>query len=232
MPPKIRVAILDDHQSIIDGYRFRLSQSPEIEVVATTAYAVELENVLTERPVDVLILDVNVPTGQDNANPYPILYAIPRWLQQYPQLSILVISMHDQRTLIKNVMEAGASGYILKDDPDTIRELASVVRAVAGGGIHFSQRAHRYLLKDQSEAAELTGRQVEVISLCAAYPNKTSSDLAQEMGIANSTVRNLLSSAYLRLGARNRVAAITKARQLGLIAPPISYAESQEEELE
>jgi DNA-binding NarL/FixJ family response regulator len=226
MSTNVRVAILDDHQSIIDGYMYRLSQCPEIEVVATAAFAEDLERIFAEYTIDVLLLDVNVPTSKDNPNPYPILHEIPRWLQLYPGLSILVISMHDQRTLIKNVMEAGASGYILKDDPETIRELGAVVRSIAHGGIYFSQKAHQQMLKHQSEIAELTGRQIEVISLCAAYPDKTSADLAEELGIAHSTVRNLLSSAYLRLGVRNRVAAITRARQLGLIAPLLTTAGS------
>ena len=80
---KIRATILDDHPSIVDGYVYRLSRIPQIEVVATCSFGDELEPSLCEHPTDVLLLDVNVPAGPDNPNPYPILSIIPRLLQQY-----------------------------------------------------------------------------------------------------------------------------------------------------
>ncbi|MHC4537559.1 MAG: response regulator, partial [Planctomycetota bacterium] len=142
MTSQIKVAILEDHQSIIDGYLYRLDQDPEIQVVATQTYGEELESMLSEHTVDVLILDINVPTSGNNPNPYPVVHKIPKILQKFPQLNILVISMYDQASLVKNVMEAGASGFIIKDDRDTIQELASVARSIAKGGIHMSRLAH------------------------------------------------------------------------------------------
>ncbi len=225
MCEKIRVAILDDHQSIIDGYIYRLSGTREVEVVATANFGEELEAMLDNNDVDVLLLDVLVPTSADSPNPYPILHLIPRLLQAYPDLVILVLSMHAQRALIRAVVEAGASGYLLKDDPSAVQELGSIIRSVAGGGIHFSQQAHQLLLRNNTEEDVLTPRQREALSLAAAYPNLTSSEIADRLGVAQSTVRNLLSSAYLRLGVRNRSAAVTKARQLGLITPPMPPVE-------
>src|SRR6188474_1832226 len=105
MTEKIRVAILDDHQSIVDGYVYRLEKEPQVEVVATMGFGEELEPTLKNIPVDVLLLDVNVPTSNENRNPYPILHAIPRLLQAHPDLNILVISMHAERGLIRAVME-------------------------------------------------------------------------------------------------------------------------------
>ena len=221
MAKTIRVTILDDHQSVVDGYLYRLGGIPEVEVVATIMFGEELEPTLEEHPTDVLLLDVNVPTAPDNANPYPILHFIPKLLQAYPNLNVLVISMYAERGLIRSVMEAGASGYILKDDQSAIRDLGNVVLSVAGGGIYFSQKAHQlyaqYLSKNSREL--LSARQLEALSLCAAYPNGTTADLAQQMSIGHSTVRNLLSVAYLKLDVRSRAAAIVKARQLGLITP-------------
>lgn len=217
----IRVTILDDHQSIIDGYMYRLSTSNNIEVVATISYGEELEQTLAAHPSDVLLLDINVPTSTDNPNPYPILHLIPNLLQKHPNLNILVISMFAERSLIKAVMEAGASGYVLKDDQATIRDLANVAASIAHGGIYFSQKAHKLFLKNQriDDSAPLTTRQLEALSLCAAYPDATTAHLAGKMSVSHSTVRNLLSGAYLRLGVPNRTAAIEKARQLGLITP-------------
>jgi two-component system nitrate/nitrite response regulator NarL len=217
---KIRVTILDDHQSIVDGYVYRLSQSPLTEVVATISFGDQLEPALKEHPTDVLLLDINVPAGPESLNPYPILYLIPKLLQIHPGLNILVISMYAERGLIRAVMEAGASGYILKDDQVSLQGLANLVASVAAGGIYFSPKVHdvyvKYLTK---EDGLLTGRQLEVLSLSAAYPNSTTAELAKKMTISNSTVRNLLSAAYLKLEVNNRAAAIDKARQLGLILP-------------
>ena len=218
MSKKTQVTILDDHQNIIDGYVFRLSANPQIEVAATIGFGEELEPTLAEHPTDVLLLDVNVPTSSKNPNPYPILYAIPKLLQTYAGLNILVISMYAERGLIRAVMESGASGYILKDDQSTARDLGSVVLSVAGGGIYFSQKAHELYSKHLSKESDLlTVRQLEALSLSAAYPNNTTAVLANMMTVSNSTVRNLLSAAYLKLDVNNRAAAIAKAQQLGLI---------------
>ena len=216
---KIRVAILDDHQSIIDGYLYRLNQAPDVEVVAMATFAEDFEALLASHAVDVSILDIFVPTSPDNPSPYPILHAIPKWLQRYPHLAVLVISMYNRRTLIKSVVEAGASGYILKDDKPLIQELGSIVRSIASGGIHFSQQAHQHLIKHMPNEPRPSSRQLEALSLCATYPDATTAELAGKLGVAHSTFRNLLSGAYLRLNVRSRTAAVAKARQLGLITP-------------
>lgn len=218
---KIRIMILDDHQTIIDGYRFRLGNSPRVEVVSTISYGDEVQTTLERYPTDVLLLDITVPVSVDNPNPYPILHVIPDLLQKYPDLTILVISMHADRSLIRAVMEAGASGYILKDDQATLRDLENVVVSVASGGIYLSRQANDALLRRGKSKDEtlLSKRQLEALSLCLSYPDYSTAELARKMFISNSTVRNLLSGAYLKLGVRSRIAGVDKARQLGLIAP-------------
>ncbi len=223
MAKEIRVAILDDHQSIIDGYVYRLKERPNIVVVATIGFGEQLEPTLKKYPTDVLLLDVNVPTSPENSNPYPILHLIPNLLESYPALCILVISMYTERGLIRAVMDAGASGYILKDDQETIQKLGAIIDSIAKGEmeIYLSENARRHLLPREQEENDhlLTQRQREVLSLCLAYPDSSTGELAHKMSVANSTVRNLLSSAYLKLEVRNRAAAIARARQLGLITP-------------
>ncbi len=73
------------------------------------------------------------------------------------------------------------------------------------------------MLKHKAGDAPLTPRQQQALSLAAAYPDHTSAELALRLGVAQSTARNLLSGAYLRLGVRSRAAAVAKARHLGLI---------------
>ncbi len=220
MAQKIRVTILDDHQTILDGYRFRLDNSPQVEVVMTLRYGEDLQAALEEYPTDVLILDVGVPTSKDNPNPYPILHIIPALLQKYSDLAILVISMHTERSLIRAVLEVGASGYILKDDQATLYDLERVIVSIHGGGIHLSRQANDAFLRSRAVENDmpLAKRELEVLSLCLSYPDCTTAELAKKMSISNSTVRNILSGAYLKLGVRTRVAAIEKARRLGLIS--------------
>jgi two-component system, NarL family, nitrate/nitrite response regulator NarL len=224
---KVRVAILDDHQSIVDGYIYRFSSTPEIEVVATATYGEELEPLLLKHPADVLLLDLSVRTSQENSNPFPILHVIPRLLQKHSSLSILVISMFAEPGLMRSLIEAGVSGYVLKDDQSAFRELGNIVLTVAHGGIFFSKKAHSlYMQTDAVNGGDLlTPRQLEVISLCASYPDASTAELAQMMSISNSTVRNLLSNLYLRLGVHSRTAAVEKAREMGLVTPrPPSFA--------
>ena len=214
----IQVSILDDHQTILDGYQFRLDSSTKVEIVAMMMFGDEVEATLKKYPTDVLVLDINVPTSKENSNPYPILYTIPNLLQKYPDLAILVISMHTDRSLIRSVMEAGASGYILKDDKSMLENLEGVIISIAAGEISLSREIEAVLYEpNTSEVVSLSQRQKEVLSLSVAFPDDTTAELAKKMSIANSTVRNLLSGAYIKLGVRTRVAAIAKARKLGIL---------------
>ena len=219
MQNKIRVIILDDHQSIVDGYLFRLGNIPQIEVVATLAVGDDLEPALEKFSANILLLDVSVPISSNDLNPYPILHVIPKLLQRYPDLAIMVISMHDERALIRAVMERGASGYILKDDGKAIQELPNIIQSISNGGVYLSEKARKAVIHDKELVSEklLTDRQLEILSLCVAYPDATTVMLAQKMQISNSTVRNLLSGVYLRLEVHTRAAAIAKAHRLGII---------------
>lgn len=215
MKDKIHVMIMDDHQGIVDGYRYRLSMVPNIEVVGTLSYGEELEPALKENAVDVLILDVEVPASPNNPNAYPILHMIPKLLQQYPELMVLVISVHSEPGLIRAVVNAGAAGYIFKGDSRRIQELGKWISALVDGEICFSEKALEAIVGRKDEP--FTPRQLEALSLCASYPNSKTAELARKMKIADSTLRNLLSTVYFKLGVQTRAAAIAKARQMGIL---------------
>jgi len=215
----IRVAIMDDHQGILDGYLYRLQGQTDIKIVGTVRYGDDLEPLLARLAVDVLLLDMEVPCSPENPNRFPVLPTIPRLAQLYPEMAILAISMHNQRTLIQATLDAGANGFILKDDYTAIQELASIIRSVANQGIYLSAEAFQAIRRKTGGEgfSSLTPRQLEALSLCSAYPELTTADLAKRMNVAHSTARNFLSGAYLKLGVSSRSAAIFKARQLGLI---------------
>lgn len=219
-PTRLRVAILDDHPTTVDGYRFQLGQAPDLEIAGVAYDGQALEAVLAAQLVDVLLLDVSVPTAVDNPNPYPILTQLPHLLQLYPNLAVVVISMHAESSLIRSLMRAGAVGYILKDDHQLLQNLAAAVRAAAHGDITLSQQArHQWERRSAEAGTPLTPRQLQALALCAAYPDEPTSALAVRLTVAPSTLRNLLSGAYLRLGVSSRAGAVAEARRRGLITP-------------
>jgi DNA-binding NarL/FixJ family response regulator len=216
MTGTIKVAIIDDHQSIIDGYVHRLESKPEVEVVAFGLNGEDLQQILAGQPVDVLLLDLSIPSSAKERNPYPIFHELPTLLRKHPKLKIIVISMFTQLSLVKAMFDLGISAYIFKDDQVSIQLLGNVVKTVAEGGVYMSQGAYPNASSAQPEQI-LTPRQLEALSLCMAYPNLTTNALADRLGISTSTCRNLLSGAYRRLGVQNRAAAIAETQRLGML---------------
>lgn len=230
MPGSIKVAILEDHQATIDGYYHRLSDFPNIDIAATCLFSECLKTALPKTPVDVLLLDINVPISDKNRNIQPIHQLLTGLKEAYPKLVILVISMYSQRAMIKNVLGAGASGYILKDDYDSIRNLGKIIETLADGGTFMSNRVRDIFFTGRAEDLTLTPRELEVLSVCAAYPDESTADLAVRLDIANPTVRNFLHKIYIKLQVHGRAAAILKAQEMGLISsidPPPSTNAAQ-----
>lgn len=223
MKKRIRIAILDDHLSTADGYRMRFERVPGFEVVADVMYGDDVEPLLQREQIDVLLLDVSAPTSAQNRNRYPILHLIPRLLGQFPQLCILVITMHSGAALARYILEAGATCYILKDDRTAIENLPAIVAQALRGERYCSPNVERRL-----PLPKISIREREALSLAAAYPGETTHQLAQRMNVADSTVRNLLSGAYRRLRVRSRMAAVSEARRLGVITP-VQMAEEIEQ---
>ena len=216
MSKGIKVAILDDHQSILDGYTFRLS-TLDCEIVGMALYGEDIEKVLATGKPDVLILDANVRSSPENSNPFPVLPFVRITLQKYPHLKILVISMLTSGALVEALVESGVRGYIFKDDENSIHQLPHVIKSISEGGVYFSPGAWEKVKPGHSSLI-LTSRQLEALSLSAAYPDLSTYTLAQKLAVSPSTFRNLLSGAYKRLGVSTRTAAIVRANQLGYLA--------------
>lgn len=219
MPDEIRVAILEDHQSTIDGYNLRIAKHPNISVIATALFSEEILDVLEKNPADVLILDINVPISKTNRNIQPVHKLITEIKHKFPNLVILVISMHAQRVMIRTLLEAGTKGYILKDDYGSVRNLGTIIETLATGGTFMSNRVSEIIFSGHPEESNtLTPRELEVLSMCAAYPDESTGDLAERLDIANSTVRNFLHKIYIKLQVHGRAAAILKAQEKGLLS--------------
>jgi DNA-binding NarL/FixJ family response regulator len=217
MPDQINVAILEDHQSNIDGYRYRISNDPEINIVAELLFSKNLMDVLAKHDVNLLILDLSVPISQENRNIQPIHPLVAKIRKQFPDIAILVITIYNKRAMIKSLMKMGIGGYILKDDFDSIRNLANIIKIVARKGIFMSKRVRDRFLNGNANDMNLTRRELEVLSMCSSYPDESTAEIADRLNIAHSTVRNFLHKIYFKLEVHGRTAAILKARRIGLI---------------
>ncbi len=212
----VHVAIMDDHQSILDGFQYRLMHTKDIKVVASASYGEDLLPMLRNNQVDVLLLDLSVPTSIENGNQFPMIFALKTLQVDFPALKVIVISNFKEKALVKSAIDRGVRGYIYKDDQASIKQLARIVMIVAAGGNYFSAGVYSEL-SEESSKIDLTPRQKEVLEVASAFPDDSTDELARRLNISGSTLRNILSTSYARLGVHNRNAAIDKVRRMGFV---------------
>jgi len=217
MSHSTKIAIIEDHQGIIDGYKFRLQNAEDIEIVDIAMNGEELDALLAVRQeIDILIMDINVPVSSQNNNYFPILQLVPKILENHTNTRVLIVSMLSELNLVKELVDAGISGYVVKGDVESIRALPTVLRKIHRGELYFSESINGKLQEFVNQFG-LTNRQLEILSVCAAYPDLTSDQVAEMIDITSSSLRTTLSAVYSRLNVRSKAAAIFKAKDLGLI---------------
>lgn len=214
MSETIRVLIADDHPVYRDGLASLLEPMTGLEVVARAADGVEaVEQALAIRP-DVVIMDLQMPrlNGID---------ATRQVLAELPETGVLVITMGEDESTVFTAVTAGARGYLLKGaDAD---EVVQAIRTVHNGGVVFgaslAQRIARVFAAGPSSRApdvfpELSEREREILDLVAA--GLSNPDIAARLYLSPKTVRNNVSAILTKLRARDRSAAIIRAREAGL----------------
>jgi DNA-binding NarL/FixJ family response regulator len=209
----LRVLIADDHGIVRSGIRLLLERQADIEVVAEAADGAEARDFAVRERPDLAILDVKMPklTG---------LQATREIKRQAPEVSVLILSMHDDERYLFEALKAGASGYVLKAQADT--DLLAAIRAVERGEPFLTPEAQRTLIKDVLERGssgeeELTPREEEVVKLVAEA--HTTKQIAELLHLSEKTVENHRSSAMRKLGMRDRVELVRYAIRRGLIEP-------------
>ena len=209
----VRILIADDHGIVRSGLRKLLESEDGVEVVAEAADGVEARDQAIELRPDLAILDVKMPrlTG---------LEATRAIRESAPEVSVLMLSMHDEDRYLFEALKAGASGYVLKRAAD--QELIDAIRAVERGEPFLTPEAQQALIRDvldggESREEELTPREEEVVKLVAeAHTNK---EIAEILGLAEKTAENHRSNAMRKLGMRDRVELVRYAIRRGLIEP-------------
>jgi DNA-binding NarL/FixJ family response regulator len=212
----IRVVVVDDHAVVRRGLIDVLSASGDIEVVADVDDGAAAVAAVGRHHPDVVLMDLSMP-GMDGAE------ATRRLSAETPEVPVVILTSFSEQTRIVDAIDAGATGYLLKDaDPD---ELLRGVRAAAAGEAPFSPKAAKALLTRASRPqpeAELTAREREVLACVAAgLPNKL---IARRLAISEKTVKSHLTSVFQRIGVTDRTQAALWAHRHGLDDPPSDHA--------
>ncbi len=198
----IRVLIAEDQAMVRGALASLLSLEPDIEIVAEVERGDAVVDAATTRDADVALLDIEMP-GIDG------LAACAALTRARPQTRVIIVTTFGRPGYLRRAFENGASGFLLKDAPAS--ELAAAIRSVAAGGRAVDPALAAAAITDGE--SPLTEREHQV--LAAAAGHDTAADIAAALHLSDGTVRNYLSSAIRKLGARNRREAIDAAVEKG-----------------
>ena len=211
MKNRIEILICDDHAIVRDGLRLILETVADFEVVGEAQDGAEAVRLAAELAPNVVLMDLRMP-GMDG------LTALQKLQEEYPQISVIILTTYNEDELMFKGLQAGARGYLLKD---TGREmLFNTIRAAARGETLLSPEIMERVLNQAGEKnktegldAEVTGRELEVLREVGA--GKTSKQIALQLGITERTVKAHLINIYNKLGVDSRAAAIAEAAKRG-----------------
>lgn len=205
---RIRVLIADDHAIVRAGLRDLIADSPDIEVVGEAGSGAETIRMVKELAPDLLVLDVELRdiSGVDVAR---------HLADSGSPVLLLALSAHDDRQYVQGMLEAGAAGYLLKDEAaDAIVEAIRGVMRGEGGWLsrHISRRLSEWIHEKQMD---LTPREREALREVVA--GKTNQQIGEALGISEKTVEKHLDSVFTKLGVRSRVEAAVRAVREDLV---------------
>ena len=163
MNEEIVIGILEDHVATAMGLKTTLNANPRLSVAWTAQYFQDLEPNLKSSNTNLLILDVGLPKSREETDTYPIFHVIPNLLEKYPEIKILVISMHSRPALFKAIKNAGASGYILKHDVESFNRLDEILIDIYDNDSIFFSPEVMKVLSNPKEIPSLTKRQNEIL---------------------------------------------------------------------
>ena len=211
MSATIRVLIVDDHPVVRDGLRGVLAGEPGMEVVGEAGDGAEALARVADAEVDVVLMDLRMPTMGG-------VEAIKELRHLAPAVRVLVLTTFDTDRDVLPAIEAGATGYLLKDTPRA--ELVRAVRAAHRGEAVLSPAVAGRLMGQVRgpEPELLSARELEVLALVAA--GSTNREAAQRLFISEATVKTHLLRAFAKLGVDDRTRAVTVAMERGILPPP------------
>ncbi|RSK50982.1 response regulator transcription factor [Hymenobacter rigui] len=222
----IRIVLADDHAILRDGIRALLAREADMEVVGEAANGRVLLDLLATTPVDVVLMDVNMPVLDGFA-------AASLIRTEFPQVRVLVLSMLDHENYVYRMLQAGALGYVLKNAD--ITEITHAIRTVAAGreflcteiGLSMLQRLVQQTpgsspgygptpaAARSTNPVELSGRELEVLRLIAE--GLTNAEIAEKLFTSKRTIETHRQNIIEKTQAKNTAALIRYAMNHGLI---------------
>jgi two-component system, NarL family, response regulator NreC len=202
----IRVLLADDHRIMREGLRSLLEQQPDMKLVGEAENGREAVRLAGKLTPHVAVVDVAMPDLNGIEATRQIVAAV-------PGVRVLALSMHMDRRLIMGMLDAGASGYLLKDC--AFEELVGAIRAVAAGGVYLSPRIAGFVVKDRiqhaksetSAATGLTSKEREVVQLIAE--GRSTKEIASLLYVSVKTVETHRQHVMSKLGFHS-VAELTR----------------------
>jgi DNA-binding NarL/FixJ family response regulator len=211
----IRVLIADDQSMVRAGFRLLLSGEKDIEVVAEARDGLEAVSKAARFDPTVVLMDIRMPELDG-------LEATRRILATNATARILILTTFGLDEYVYEALRAGASGFVLKDDPP--EQLISAVRTVAGGNALLSPEITKHVIKQfariprptpPKEVEELTAREQDILRLIAT--GLSNAEIGQQLYISETTVKTHVTHILQKLGLRDRVQAVVLAYQTGIV---------------
>ncbi|MFI9840842.1 response regulator [Nonomuraea sp. NPDC051941] len=206
----IGLLIVDDHPVVRDGLAGMFARDPEFEVLGEAADGAEAVRLAQALRPDVILMDLRMP-GMDGVS------ATRELAERGSEARVLVLTTYDTDSHVLPAIEAGATGYLLKDAPRD--ELLRAVRAAARGEAVLAPSVAALLMSRVRRPAPgpLSPREVEVLQLVAA--GATNREAAAKLFLTEATVKSHMLNIYAKLGVNDRAAAVTEAFNRGLLVP-------------
>jgi DNA-binding NarL/FixJ family response regulator len=209
MPSKISVLLVDDHSLVRQGFRRILEDEADITVVGEAGDGTAAIRLAKELGPDVIVMDCAMPGTSG-------LIATRRILETSPKQAILMLSMHSEDTLVRQALDAGARGYVLKNAVDL--ELPAAIRKVAAGEIVLDpQVARRAALKGERNGG-LTNRELEILQLIV--DGKSNKEIADQLNLSANTVAVHRANIMDALGIHKTAELVVYAIRNGLVNIP------------
>lgn len=209
-----KILIADDHWVIRAGLRALLNGTPDIEVVGEAGDGYEvLEKLETLKP-DIILMDLSMPNLDGIETTRQVM-------KKAPSIKILILTIHEDEGLLKEVIKSGAAGYIVKRAAES--ELNTAISAIQQGNMYVDPALTRALMRDISPVTEptkipleeLTPREIDVLRLLArGYTNR---QIAEELNISPRTVEGHRANLSSKLGRSSRVDLVNYAEEHGLL---------------
>lgn len=208
---KIRLLIADDHAILRDGIVSLLCSEPGLQVACTASGGYEVLDLLSEKEVDICLLDINMP-GLDGIETAKLIR------QRKPNVKIIMLTTYNDREIISELVHIGVSGYLLKNSDKA--ELVEAINKVMKGRYYFSEEVEKIILeglieKKSAEVIPLTERELEILQLLAK--EYTNDRIAAELHISYRTVETHRKNIMQKTKATNLAGLIKYAYNRGLI---------------